>query len=335
MSTELVTTQKLLVKLPKNVDKPQEQLDLQYEQSLAALVALKDEQTLPAEIRQHADRLTKWLNRESDAMENMDTSTRLTQIAMVQPTTQHAAKPDNAKPGDLFSTVGDLISRPFKFRVLYGFRTHVRFQQGEKAPVCGSPDGVLGSPLGKCDLCAFAPMGTQKIPGTTTVKPWNDQKTSECANQLTFLVVDSTYSNIYEITFSKTSFKAGNVLATLAKGSGDKLWNKEFMLETEKQANAKGTYYILKVSPAGNPIDDGHDKVCLALKSFYVAGRQKFLRVFYDSYNNADQTAQQAESGFNPNGALAGLDGGVEENLNAPVQSPATSAKTRTSAKPM
>ena len=40
MSTELVTTQKLLVKLPKNVDKPQEQLDLQYEQSLAALVAL-------------------------------------------------------------------------------------------------------------------------------------------------------------------------------------------------------------------------------------------------------------------------------------------------------
>ena len=89
MSTELVTTQKLLVKLPKNVDKPQEQLDLQYEQSLAALVALKDEQTLPAEIRQHADRLTKWLNRENDSMENMDTSTRLTQIAMVQP--HHAA----------------------------------------------------------------------------------------------------------------------------------------------------------------------------------------------------------------------------------------------------
>jgi len=54
------------------------------------------------------------------------------------------------------------------------------------------------------------------------------------------------------ISFSKTSYKAGKNLLSLAKLRGGDLFSRKYKLSVKQETNDKGTYYVLVVNPAGD-----------------------------------------------------------------------------------
>lgn len=54
------------------------------------------------------------------------------------------------------------------------------------------------------------------------------------------------------LSFSKTSYKAGKNLLSLAKLRGGDMFSRRYKLGVKEESNAKGDYYVLVVNPAGD-----------------------------------------------------------------------------------
>ena len=58
------------------------------------------------------------------------------------------------------------------------------------------------------------------------------------------------------ISFSKTSYKAGKQLLSLAKFSGGDMFGKKYKLQSHKETNDIATYFVLKTAVSGKPTAD-------------------------------------------------------------------------------
>lgn len=62
------------------------------------------------------------------------------------------------------------------------------------------------------------------------------------------------------ISFSKTSYKAGKKLYTLARLAETDMFGRRYKLTTKTEQNESGTYYVLQVDPAGTPEPEDYNK---------------------------------------------------------------------------
>ena len=212
-STQLVT-----LRPPAAALKKYEDLEMASERALAKLKDLATGATLTEAVRAQVQALVGRVNPNMKGLsEDVVVDWQLPEILVAQPTSTFGDSRPTEGPGAIGNgalvviagrkSILATLNRPFKFRVLFEYSSNIKFIQGEKAPQCQSPDAKLGSPQGECSKCPDLPMGRQ--PGS-----WDDQKHSECAYNLCYVVIDSEFSNVYEIKFSKTSLKAGKALAT-------------------------------------------------------------------------------------------------------------------------
>lgn len=61
------------------------------------------------------------------------------------------------------------------------------------------------------------------------------------------------------VSFSKTSYKAGKQLLSLAKFSGGDMFSNKYKLTSEIKTGESGTYAVMKIAPAGKVSPEEHD----------------------------------------------------------------------------
>jgi len=298
------------------------------------LAALADDATLPEATRLAVRTLASLASPNKPGMEEVSATWKVPRISIVQPTTQSEAKPEQAKNGDLYTTAGQLLDKPWAGIPIYFFEENINFPQSGKIPVCQAPDGKLGSPFGECTKCPHLPFGKQN-------SGRGDQQRTDCQNNIVavMLTADLTNPQVYMVQFGKTSRKAGSALMSLA-GQQTAVWRQSYMLQTEKKTGDLGLYYVYKVEPTGKDNPDHVMKLAEALYGMYVAGRKLFLADWYARPQRAPQAAIEAEGEFAAGAADAGLAGasvGVEADLTTPVPVAGSTkgSSSRSSNKPM
>lgn len=301
--TALTVLQKTVAAVPTPEDV--EKLEVVAAEKLQALVNLAQDSELTEAGREKVLVLVAQAQPIKPGMEEITTTWTIPRVQIVQPTTQASAKPESARPGDMFTTSGALLEKPFGFIPLYFSQEHIMFTQGERTPACSSPDAKLGSPYGFCQNCAHLPFGQQN-------GGRGDQKKTDCQNQIVVAVLSLDLSQVYMVQFAKTSRGAGSALISLAKAHPFP-WKQSYLLSTEKKSGDLGVYHVYKIEPTGK--DNGADalKVGKTLSELYSANRKKFLAEFYRRASTAAQTAVLAEAEFN----RSKLDLGLGDALDA------------------
>ena len=298
-----------------------EEMDIRVEQARLKLQAfhdLRSDNALSEEVRNAAIELYKTADPNKPGMEEVTTGWTLTRINIAQPTTQSAAKPENAKGGDLYTTAGMLLERPLSFIPFWFNEENIMFKQGEKAPECSSPDAKLGAPYGICEQCPYLPFGKQN-------GGRGDQKKTECQNQIVVAMLASDLSGIYIFQFGKTSRGAGSALISLAKAHPVP-WRQSYQLNTEKKTGDLGVYFVAKIEPTGKTNSPDVQKLAQTLSELYGANRKKSLGDFYLRAASSARTAVAAETQFQSEALDLG-----EPDLSMAAPSPSA----RTAAKPM
>lgn len=292
-----------------------------------ALLALATDPTLPATTSKALIALIALASPQKPGLEEVETIWRPSRVAIAQPTSRSEAKPDSARPGDLYDSGGSLLERPLAIIPLYVYEENINFPEQGKNPVCSAPDGKLGSPFGKCLDCPYLPFGKQN-------GGRGDQKKTDCQSNIVVIALTSDLKQVYQIQFGKTSRKAGSVLTQLA-GRQSVLWKQSYLLNTEKKTTEVGLYYIYKVESTGK---DNSEDVCRVAEAFYglfAAERKRFLADWYARPARAPIAAAEAEGEFAGAAIEAGLGvtDGEEPDLTTPTTP--TGAGARNSSKPM
>jgi hypothetical protein len=270
-----------------------------------ALIALGEDATLPDPTRRAVHTIAAYASSNKPGME--------------------------AKNGDLYTTAGQLLERPWAGIPLYFYEENVNFPASTKTPVCQAPDGKLGSPFGECLKCPHLPFGKQN-------SGRGEQQRTDCHNNIVavMLTADLTNPQVYTVQFGKTSRKAGSALMSLA-GQQTAVWRQSYILSTEKKTAELGLYYVYKIEPTGK--DNAADvmKFAEALYGMFVAGRKLQLADWYARPQQALQVAVEAEGDFAANALDVGLTTtGVEADLSTPVPTAgASKGSARSSSKPM
>jgi len=298
-------------------------LDDAISEKLDALSALAEDPTLPAEYQTLVRNLVSQASSDKPGMEEVQQGWRIPLIHLNQPTTTAAARPEAAKLGDLYSSAGKIIERPFAFLPFAIYQENVMFPEGAKVPTCAAPDAQLGSPYGKCVDCPHLPFGMQLT---------EDQKKTDCQNQFVAVVATLDLTQIYMIRFAKTSRKAGGALQALA-GASHRMWTNGYHLTSEKGSGQQGAYFTFKIEPTGKPNNEHVCRVAQALCDLYRAERDRLLAEHYRAAASAPAMAAAAETAFSGSKLDAGL-AGESESFDLGEAPPATSS-VRSAAKPM
>ena len=291
--------------------------------ALNALVELGSDPQLPAEYQRLVQGLVKQASTEKPGMEEVTLGWRIPRITINQPTTTSSARPEAAKLGDLYTTEGKILERPFPFLVFTMFQENVNFPQDAKVPACVAPDAQLGSPYGKCVECPHLPFGLQ---------PAQEQKVTDCQNQIVAIVASTDLEKVYMIQFAKTSRSAGSALQSLA-GSGAVPWASNYLLSTEK-GSGQQAYFKFKIEPTGKPNNEHAGRVALALCNLYRAERDRMLADHYRAAATAPAVAAAAETAFQDGKLAAGL-AGETESYDLGDSAAASAGSVRSAAKPM
>lgn len=303
------------------------ELDTYCAAQLDALRALSLDASMPSEIQKAVLTLVDQAAQVKPGMEEVTTRWRIPRIQIAQATSTTAAKPESAKNGDLYSTAGKHLEKPFPFIPFHFSHENVMFPMGAKAPSCQSPDAKLGQPFGECVKCPHLPFGMQNAGK-------GDQKKTDCQNQIVVVVLAADLSQVYMIQFAKTSRGAGSALQSLA-GQQPVPWQQSYLLETEKGNSELGNFHKYKVSPTGKDNDAHKIRVAQALCDMYTAERYRFLSEWYRGAASAPALAAAAEGEFQGGKLDAGLAGEVEPyDLGEGSAQPA-GASVRSAAKPM
>lgn len=293
------------------------------------LLQLAEDATLPDNLRQVVRNLAALSAPDRPGLEEMTGSWNVPRINIAQPTTQSEAKPESAKNGDLYTTEGILLERPWGGIPLHFSEENINFPKGGgKNPVCQSPDAKLGSPYGECLKCPHLPFGKQN-------GGRGDQVQTDCYSNIVVVMLAVDLSQVYKVQFGKTSRKAGAALLALARQQ-TMVWKQSYVLNTEKKTGDLGMYWIYKVEPTGKDNDANVVRLCEKLYGLWNAERRRFLADWYSRPQKAPQVAAQAEGEFTGGALDASLASGdgVEPDLSTPVPNHA-SKSARSSAKPM
>jgi hypothetical protein len=290
-----------------------------------ALSTLLADSSLSTENKAKVQALIAQANPIKPGMEEMSTTWSVPRIVLCQPTTNDPKKPESARPGDIFTTSGQLLEKPFAFIPLNFNPENIKFKQGEKAPECSSPDAKVGSPYGVCAKCPHLPLGQQNGGRGKQVK-------TECQNQIVVAVLAADLSQVYLAQFAKTSRGAGSALVALAKAQPFP-WKQSYLLSSTKETGDLGVYHIYKVEATGKDNSTEAQTIALAFHDLYDANRKKMLGEYYYRLSTSDQTAAAAEQGFASDDKLAQGMADHEPDLSGGAAAPGPSMKS--SAKPM
>lgn len=180
-------------------------------------------------------------------------------MKIMQPTSPEVLdRKHEAQMGDLVNSLSSYLYpeevyfvpiKALKRRILY----YKRDDKENSGIECGSrnfktPDS--GKKYAK--MCAMCPKAQFKANGDAP----------ECNILLSFIskvlgLPEGDEGNaLVAITFTKTSFKAGKILASLAQSAKGNLFNNIYKLTTQDKENDKGVFAILKVSPYGQVPDE-------------------------------------------------------------------------------
>lgn len=291
--------------------------------SYQAFADVAEDPTLSDGTKTAVKSLLKALNPVKEGIEEDTGRWSVLRIMVCQPTTQAASKPADAKQGDLYTSAGQLVERPFAFTPLYVQYENVMFTEGEKVPTCQASDAKLGSKYGICLTCPNLPYGMQNGGRGT-------QQQTACQNQVVVTALSMDLRMVALITFAKTSRSAGSALVNLIRNQ-EFLWKQSYLLTTEKQTGTKGTYYTLKVEPTGKNCPPDVVKVGDAVHAMTGARRKVFLGEMYTRALAAPMQVAMAEEAAFTDATLLAIAQGAEPDLSA---TPATSA-TRNAARPM
>lgn len=298
------------------------ELDVECAEKLDLLRALSNDASLPAAIQKQVGLIVDQAGQVKPGMEEVTTRWRIPRIQIAQATSTTAAKPENAKNGDLFTTAGKILEKPFGIIPFHFSYENILFPQGAKIPACQAPDAKHGQPFGLCINCPHLPFGMQN-------GGKGDQKKTDCNNQIVAMVIAANdISQVYMIQFAKTSRSAGSALSTLASNQPVP-WQQAYLLETEKGNSELGNYFKYKVSPTGKNAEEPVMKVASVLCELYTAERHRFLAEWYRGAASAPAMAAAAEGEFQGSKLDAGLAGEVEPyGLGEETSTPATSVRS-------
>lgn len=305
-------------------------LDVAAKEKFAAFVALMSDEAISADTKTKIQQLVEQANPIKPGMEEVVTTWTVPRAVLCQPTTNDPKKPESARPGDIFTSTGQLIERPLPLIPLYFNEENIMFKQGEKAPECAAPDAKIGLPYGQCGTCPHLPLGKQN-------GGRGQQKKTACQNQIVVAFLTADLQQIYMVQFGKTSRSAGSALIGLAKGQPFP-WKQSYLLSSVKETGDLGVYYIYKIEPTGKDNTPEAQKVAKALSELYQATRKKMLGEYYYRVATSEQSAVVAESDFVDDNKLesANLDPsrkGQEPDLAGAAATPGPSV--RSNAKPM
>lgn len=263
-------------------------------------------------------------------MEEMAAAWRVPRIQIAQPTSQSDAKPDSARNGDLYTSSGQLVERPFNFTPIYFHRENINFPQGGRTPACNSIDAKLGSPFGECERCPHLPFGMQN-------GGRGDQRRTDCQTSIVCAAMSNNFetgnAQIYLVHFSKTSFGAGRALMKLTTPHPF-VWKQSYLLNTEKKTAEVGLYYAYTVVGTAKDNDQGAQLIAQRMYALYGAERNRSLAQWYSRPARSNSVAAEAEAQFAGGALDASLEEGGEPDLNAPPP-PVPGKSARTSSKPM
>lgn len=298
-------------------------LQASIEDAMGALVDLATDPQLPAEYQKLVTGLIAQATVDKPGMEEVTLGWKIPRITIYQPTTTNAARPESAKLGDVYTTEGKVLDRPFGFLVFTMFQENVNFPENSKIPACVAPDAQLGNPYGKCVDCPHLPYGMQ---------PGDEQKVTDCQNQIVAIVADVSMSKVYMIQFAKTSRGAGSALQSLA-GAGAVPWANNYLLSTEK-GQGQVAYFKYKVEATGKQNNEHTCRIAQALCNLYRAERDRALAEHYRAAASAPAAAAAAEGEFQGGKLDAGL-AGETESYDLGDSATASAGSVRSAAKPM
>ena len=171
--------------------------------------------------------------------------------------------PATSKAGGLYSGGGDVIATPFNFVPVYMHYTRAKFVAGSDQPDCRSDDGDTSIYGDVCESCEDG--------------AWHNGEKPACARSIAMLVFSEDFRQMYQISFGKTSYKAGAQVFQTA-GQGMVPWEKIFQLNTERVATGGNQYFIFTTKPSGSRTD----------KKFYP-----LARLIYEQYKAMRRTMKE------------------------------------------
>ncbi len=150
--------------------------------------------------------------------------------------------------GDLINSITQEKLSP-EFIPVFAFKNYVRFNPRKSTDPNFDPEYEAGQIIWStndpadprvAEQCVFGPDGEPPI-------------------AVTFFNFFCKFTNVpmpIVVSFSKTSYKAGKQLFSMAKMLGGDMFSRKYKLTTLKEKNDIGTYYVLKVGVLGHVTEE-------------------------------------------------------------------------------
>ncbi len=181
-------------------------------------------------------------------------------LQLMQAMTNSENVPNGAKPGDMYTTSGQLIGNELVFYPIY--MHWIRKKWGDDKIECQSIDGKVGNRYGECRKCPYGQFERD-------VRP-------QCSPGSSYFLLTEDLSNILQVDFIKTSSPTGRKIKQLALPPA--LWGRPYILSTEKkqqQGTGKGVYYVYSVRASTERTPKEQFKICDVLYDYFEANHQK------------------------------------------------------------
>jgi len=159
------------------------------------------------------------------------------------------------KVGGFYTKAGENLGTEVTVIALLGHFKRVKFNPGQDRPDCTSDDGVTGSRYGDCKTCPYA--------------KYEEGARAACSSGYSYIAVTENFEKLFQIDFTKTSSKYGRKLQQMAVAPA--LFATAFVIYTDKETNAKGTFYVTKVKPTGKKVTGPEFEIARALAAFAMA----------------------------------------------------------------
>lgn len=199
------------------------------------------EKGLPPEAATKLRSLVSKLDRDKPGFEEMDGARMSLPFVKVHQA-MSTDMPANSQLGNLYTDTGDVLDKPFEFVPIYMHYRHARFREENSNPDCWSEDGKVSLHGDSCKDCPDL--------------PFRDGQKTDCQRSINVYAFDKGFNDLYRISFSKTSYKAGAKLYKQASASPVP-WERIFALTTEERQRQEGPgkYFVLQVTPTGEKLD--------------------------------------------------------------------------------
>ena len=150
-------------------------------------------------------------------------------------------RPAKMVAGEFYTGDSRVVGEKFNAVVLHFYMGRILWPpQGStdsKAPICVSADRVTGSKYGSCLSCELAK------------RPYVQ---GGCMQEITFFLLDEDMTSIYELKFSKTSYKDGESLMKVINKS-ENIWDRWVTFEAQERTEGTKRWFVQKASPVMDP----------------------------------------------------------------------------------